>query len=162
MLSDMGENLIKAFSPTEALEHLLKNEIAVILMDVNMPGMDGFELASVIRQHPRYRDIAIIFVSAVHLTDLDRLTGYQRGAVDYIPVPVVPEVLRAKVAIFIDLYRKSRLLEGLNLDLERRVLERTERLRESEGQFQTLANSIPQLAWMANSDGVRFWHNQRW
>ena len=77
-----------------------------------MPEIDGFELAAMIRQHPRYQKTAIIFVSAVHLTDLDRLKGYEAGAVDYIPVPVVPEILRAKVSVFAELYRKRRQLEG--------------------------------------------------
>src|SRR5262249_36849598 len=73
MLSPLGENLIKASSGKEALEHLLRTEITVVVTDVSMPEMDGFELAEVIRQHPRYEKTAIIFVSAVHLTDLDRL-----------------------------------------------------------------------------------------
>src|SRR5215469_12045655 len=111
MLDDLGENLIKASSSTEVLEQLLKHDVAVILMDVNMPEMDGFEIAHIIRQHPRFHDTAIIFISAVQLTDMDRLKGYQRGALDYISVPVVPEVLRAKVAIFVDLYRKAKQLE---------------------------------------------------
>jgi PAS domain S-box-containing protein len=98
----------------------------------------------------------------VHLTELDRLKGYQRGAVDYISVPVVPEVLRAKVSVFSELHRKRQQLEALNRDLEARVLERTEALQESETQFRTLANSIPQLAWMANPAGDVFWYNQRW
>src|SRR5207244_852163 len=89
ILSELGENLIKAGSGREALEHLLKTDIAVVLMDVSMPEIDGFELADLIRQHPRYQKTAIIFISAVHLTDLDRIKGYQRGAVDYISVPVL-------------------------------------------------------------------------
>src|SRR5437660_8381850 len=162
ILSELGENLIKATSGREALEQLLKNDVAVVLMDVSMPEIDGFELADMIRQHPRFQKTAIIFISAVHLTDLDRIKGYQRGAVDYISVPVVPEVLRAKVSVFAELHRKTRQLESLNKSLEQRVLERTEELRESEAQFRTLANSIPQLAWMAHPDGSVFWYNQRW
>ena len=76
MLGGLGENLIKAASASEALEVLLKNDIAVVLMDVGMPELDGFELAAMIREHPRFQRTAIIFVSAVHLTDLDRLRGY--------------------------------------------------------------------------------------
>ena len=93
ILGELGENLIKANSGREALEHLLKTDVAVVLMDVSMPDLDGFELAEIIRQHPRFQKTAIIFISAVHLTDLDRLKGYQRGAVDYISVPVIPELL---------------------------------------------------------------------
>jgi signal transduction histidine kinase len=119
ILAELGENLIKANSGNEALELLLKNDIAVVLMDVSMPGLDGFELAEMIRQHPRFQQIAIIFISAVHLTDIDRLQGYQRGAVDYISVPVIPELLRAKVSVFAELHRKTRELEMLNQELRR-------------------------------------------
>lgn len=139
VLRDLDENLIKAQSATEALEVLLKNEVAVVLMDVCMPDLDGFELAAMIRDHPRFQRTAIIFISAIHLTDTDYLRGYEMGGVDYVPVPVVPELLRAKVRVFAELYRKTRQLEKLNHELERRVAERTaevessaERLRESE------------------------------
>jgi signal transduction histidine kinase len=119
MLGELGENLIKASSGREALELLLKNDVAVVLMDVSMPELDGFELAGIIRQHPRFQKTAIIFISAVHLTDLDRLKGYQRGAVDYISVPVIPEVLRAKVSVFAELHRRAQQLEMLNRELRR-------------------------------------------
>jgi PAS domain S-box-containing protein len=128
MLAELGENLIKATSAKEALELLLKTDVAVVLMDVSMPELDGFELATMIRQHPRFQRTAIIFISAVHLTDLDRLKGYSHGAVDYLSVPVIPELLRAKVKVFSELHRKTRQLEALNRDLERRVSERTEEL----------------------------------
>jgi signal transduction histidine kinase len=117
ILSDLGENLLKAHSAREALDLLLKNEVAVVLMDVSMPELDGFELADMIRQHPRFQETAIIFISAVHLSDLDRLKAYQRGAVDYISVPIVPELLRAKVSVFADLHRKTRQMELLNCEL---------------------------------------------
>jgi signal transduction histidine kinase len=131
ILSDLGENLIKASSATEALHCLLKNEIAVVLVDVCMPDLDGYELAAMIRQHPRYQKTSIIFVSAVMLTELDRLRGYECGGVDYVPVPVVPEILRAKVSVFAELYRKTRALERLNAELEQRVVERTAALEAS-------------------------------
>jgi signal transduction histidine kinase len=117
ILAELGENLIKANSGREALEHLLKEDVAVVLMDVSMPEIDGFELADMIRQHPRFQKTAIIFISGVHLTDLDRLKGYERGAVDYLSVPVNPELLRAKVSVFSDLHRKTRQLETLNREL---------------------------------------------
>jgi CheY-like chemotaxis protein len=110
ILAELGETLIRAASAREALEKLLRHEVAVILIDVVMPDLDGFELAAMIREHPRFERTAIIFVSAVHMTDLDRLRGYQVGAVDYLPVPVVPELLRAKVRVFAELYRKTRQL----------------------------------------------------
>lgn len=117
ILNELGENLIKANSGREALEFLLKEDVAVVLMDVSMPEIDGFELADMIRQHPRFQKTAIIFISGVHLTDLDRLKGYERGAVDYISVPVNPELLRAKVSVFADLHRKTHQLEVLNREL---------------------------------------------
>jgi CheY-like chemotaxis protein len=120
ILSELGENLIKANSANEALQHLLKKDIAVILIDVVMPDLDGFELAAMIREHPRFQRTALIFVSAVQIGELDLLRGYEAGAVDYVPVPVVPELLRAKVRVFADLYRKTRQLEQLNRELERR------------------------------------------
>src|SRR5947199_8537988 len=105
MLSELGENLIAVTSAQEALAYLLKTEVAVILVDVCMPELDGFELARMIREHPRFEQTAIIFISAIHLSELDSLKGYEMGAVDYVPVPVLPGVLRAKVRVFVDLYR---------------------------------------------------------
>ena len=128
ILQDLGENLLKASSANEAFTQLLKHDVAVILVDVCMPELDGFELAALIREHPRCKATAIIFVSAVHLTDRDRLRGYEMGAVDYVPVPVIAEVLRAKVKIFTELYRKTHELEELNRRLESRVAERTAEL----------------------------------
>ena len=125
ILGSLGENLIRATSGQEALNLLLKHEVAVVLMDVCMPDVDGFELASMIRQHPRYQKTAIILISAIHLADVDRVKGYEVGAVDYVPVPVVPEILRAKVSVFVDLFRKTRELESLNTLLEERVAART-------------------------------------
>src|SRR5438477_5967730 len=119
ILSPLGENLIKANSGREALEHLLKHDVAVVLMDVSMPDIDGFQLAEMIREHPRFRKTAIIFISGVHLTDTDRLKGYERGAVDYIAVPIIPDLLRAKVSVFAELHRKARQLELLNQELRR-------------------------------------------
>jgi PAS domain S-box-containing protein len=162
ILSELGENLIKATSASEALNILLKNDIAVVLMDVSMPELDGFELADVIRQHPRFQKTAIIFISGVHLTDSDKIQGYRSGAVDYISVPVVPDVLRAKIGIFVELHRKTRMLELLNNKLEQRVAERTEELRQREEQFRTRAELL-ELATEAimergNNGEVLFWN----
>ena len=135
ILADLGEHLVTAASAREALEQLLKQEIAVILVDVCMPELDGFQLAAMIREHPRFQQTAIIFISAIHLTDVDRLRAYEMGAVDYVPVPVIPEVLRAKVRIFAELYRKTRQLEQLNRELEHRVVERTAELEASSARL---------------------------
>lgn len=129
VLAQIGERLLKASSAREALECLLRHEVAVILVDVCMPDLDGFELAAMVRDHPRFANTAIIFVSAVMNANPDQLRGYQLGAVDFVTVPVVPELLRAKVKVFVDLYRKTRQLERFNAELERRVAERTAELR---------------------------------
>jgi signal transduction histidine kinase len=131
ILEELGEVLLTASSGREALATLLKNDVAIVLIDVQMPDLDGFELATMIREHPRFQQTALIFVSAIHLSDLDRIRGYQAGAVDYVPVPVVSEVLRAKVRVFAELHRKTRELERLNVELEQRVAERTAALEES-------------------------------
>ena len=136
ILSELGEKLIRANSANEALQHLLRNEVAIVLIDVCMPDLNGFELATLIREHPRYRKTAIIFVSAVQLSDLDRLRGYELGAVDYVPVPVVPALLRARVRVFADLYRKTRQLERMNAELEQRVQERTAALAQANAELE--------------------------
>lgn len=121
ILGDLGENLLKANSGKDALACLLKHDVAIVLMDVCMPEMDGFELASIIRQHPRFQKTAIILVSAINQTDIDRLKGYDCGAMDYIAVPIVAEIMRAKVAVFVDLYRKTRDVHRLNAKLQRQA-----------------------------------------
>ena len=136
VLSEPGERLVIASSGREALEFLLKMDIAVVLIDVCMPELDGYELASLIRQHPRFKETSILFVSATLLTDFDRLRGYEVGGVDYLPVPVVPEILRAKVRVFAELYRKTRQLEALNKELEQRVAERTSALEATAAALQ--------------------------
>lgn len=156
ILGDLGENLITAKNAREALELLLKNEIAVVLIDVYMPETDGFELAAMIRDHPRFEKIAIIFISAILLTDVDRLRGYEMGAVDYVPVPVVPEVLRAKVRVFTELYRKTRELEKLNRELEVRVEERTAALVASTAQLR-YSQQLQSLALAAGQMGSWRW-----
>src|SRR5262252_943324 len=136
ILQELGENLLKASSATEALNQLLKHDVAIILVDVVMPDLDGFELAAMIREHPRFRRTAIIFVSAIQMSEPDLLRGYEAGAVDYVPVPVVPELLRAKVRVFADLFRKTRQLEQLNTELERRVEERTTELAQANAELE--------------------------
>jgi signal transduction histidine kinase len=125
ILGELGENLIKAGSAREALAHLLTTDIPIILIDVNMPELDGFELAKLIRAHPRYQQTAIILISAVHLTHRDQLKGYEHGAVDYITAPLIPELLRAKVRVFADLYRKT-------VALQREMAERQRLEREAQ------------------------------
>ena len=175
ILAELGENLIKATSGKEALEHLLKTDVAVVLMDVSMPDLDGFQLADMIRQHPRFQRTAIIFISAVYLTDLDRLRGYERGAMDYISVPVIPELLRAKVSIFAELHRKAHQLETLNRELEGRVAERTDELEKRAKMLQQLNNELarkhqeldaivhtaPDIIFSRRADGARDYISDR-
>jgi signal transduction histidine kinase len=125
ILSELGENLLAASSAREALACLLTTNVSIILIDVNMPDLDGFELAKLIREHPRYQQTAIIFISAVHLTHLDQLKGYEHGAVDYITAPIIPELLRAKVRVFADLHRKT-------VALQREIAERQRLEREAQ------------------------------
>jgi len=106
ILSDLGQNLVLAHSGTDALDKLLREEFAVVLLDVSMPEMDGFEAAQLIHAHPRFEKTPIIFVTGIHVSELDRLRGYKAGAVDYVSIPVVPEILRSKVAVLVELYCK--------------------------------------------------------
>jgi len=136
ILDGLDATLIKATTAEDALTALLKTDIAVILMDVCMPDLDGFELAQMIRNHPRHEKTAVIFISAVRLETDDLLKGYRTGAVDYVSVPVVPEILKAKVQIFVELYRKTRQLDALNAELEERVQQRAEQLEASHAALQ--------------------------
>ena len=156
ILGDLGENLLKATSAREALEQLLKNEVAVVLMDVSMPELSGFDLADMIRQHPRFQKTAIIFISAVHMSEVDLLKGYARGAVDYISVPVIPDLLRAKVSVFAELFRKNRELEKLNRELEIRVADRTKELQKSADLLDLATEAIMVRDY---SGKVTFWNS---
>lgn len=116
-LDYLGHNLVRAYSGTEALKWLMQKEFAAILLDVSMPGMDGFETATLIRNHPRFEETPIIFVTGVHLTDIDQRKGYEMGAVDYVQIPVIPEILRGKVQALVQLYRQRVELSLLNKKL---------------------------------------------
>jgi two-component sensor histidine kinase/DNA-binding response OmpR family regulator len=160
ILESVGENLLSASNATEALELLLKHDVAVVLIDVYMPDVDGFQLAAMIRNHPRFEKTALIFISAILLTDVDRLRGYEMGAVDYVPVPVIPEVLRAKVKVFVELFRKKRQLEQLNRELEARVAERTAELAASTLQLRQ-SERLRSLALAAGQMGAWEWNVMR-
>src|ERR1700683_904266 len=117
ILEDLGQNLVRARSGFEALQCLMNQEFAVVLLDVSMPGMDGFETATLIHEHPRFERTPIIFVTGVHVSELERLQGYKLGAIDYVNVPVVPEILRGKISVLVELHLKRRELQRLNASL---------------------------------------------
>jgi two-component system sensor histidine kinase/response regulator len=117
ILSELGQRIVKARTGVEALGHLLRYDFAVILLDVNMPNMDGFETAALIRQRPRFEKTPIIFITGYNTTDFDRLKGYELGAVDYMFLPVVPQVLKAKVSVFVELARQTQIIKSQASDL---------------------------------------------
>jgi PAS domain S-box len=157
VLNELGETILVANGARQAFEILLKTEVAVVLIDVCMPETDGFELAAMIQGHPRYKKTAIIFISAVLFNEVDRLRGYEMGAVDYVTVPVIPEVLRAKVKVFVELYRKTQQLEQLNRNLEARVAERTAELAASTIQLRQ-TEQLRSLALAAGQMGSWEWN----
>ncbi|HEY9903715.1 MAG TPA: EAL domain-containing protein [Candidatus Sericytochromatia bacterium] len=131
ILESLGENLVSANSGVQALRYLLNQDFAVILLDVQMPQMDGFETAELIRQRERSKHTPIIFVTAINRDDIHVEKGYSLGAVDYLLKPFVPEILKSKVAVFVDLFKKTHLLkqqttllEAANKKLEDEILQR--------------------------------------
>jgi len=131
-LAPLGQNLVKVSSGREALRQLLSRDFATVILDVNMPEMDGFETARMIRDRPRSASTPIIFVSAINLDETDARRGYSLGAVDYIFAPIIPEVLRAKVTVFVELHRKSEEARLHAQHLEERTRELEERTRQLE------------------------------
>ncbi len=170
VLDDLGHNLVEVHSGKEALRQLADDDYAVILLDVQMHGLDGFETARLIRSQEKTRHTPIIFLTAY---DTDRLVieqAYALGAVDFLVKPLVPVVLKAKIAGFVDLFQKTEQVRRQAEELrqverqrfDERLAEENARLRESEEKFRLLADTIPQLAWMARPDGYIFWYNRRW
>jgi signal transduction histidine kinase len=135
ILDALGENLITARSANEALGYLSKREIAVIVIGVSAPELDGFQLASMIRADPRLRKTAVIFISTIEVSDLDLLRGYELGGVDFLAGPLAPQLLRAKVTTFAELYRKVAQAEKQNAELERRFAEQTAELAAANAEF---------------------------
>src|SRR5207244_5160381 len=125
ILAPLDENVVEASSGAGALRQLLRNEFAVVLLDVRMPIMDGFETAQLIRQRPRSELTPIIFVTALDQAETDMGRGYELGAVDFVFSPVVPAILRAKVQVFVELYRSQHELKRYRKQLQSLVQERT-------------------------------------
>ena len=160
ILEPLDENLIRAGSGEDALRALLVHDIAVILLDVQMPGLDGFETAALIKQREKTRSIPIIFLTAISKEEHHIFRGYSRGAVDYLTKPFDPEVLRSKVAAFIELHRKNERLRRQEELVSEREL--AQAMRESEARYRALADAMPQIVWTAGPDGKANYYNRRW
>ncbi len=167
ILKKSDYRLIKANSGREALAHVLAHDFAVILMDVQMPDMDGFETTSLIKQRERSKNVPIIFLTANSQAEHHVSMGYSVGAVDFVLKPLDPHILKSKVAVFVDLYRKNVLLQEqaeFLRDVERRERLRTLHELESEGRrrYQNLADAIPQIVFRADKVGAVEYFNQFW
>src|SRR5262249_25727152 len=138
LLEDMGHHLVPAGSGAEALRQVLKQDFAAILLDAHMPDMDGFETAKLIRERDRSRNTPIIFLTGAYEDSFSMFRGYEAGAVDYLVKPVIPEVLKSKITVFVDLFRNNTALAAEVA--ERRLVE--EQLRESEENLRALATHL--------------------
>jgi CheY-like chemotaxis protein len=158
ILGPLGHRLVKAHSGDEALKHILQRDFALILLDVQMSGMNGFETAALVKQHPRSRHIPIIFITALSRDAEHVFRGYSQGAVDYLLKPFEPEILRSKVSVFIDLY-----IKGETIKLQERLLRQREREaleRRSQHRYRSLLDSMPQCVWAASAEGEIYYWNQ--
>src|ERR1700750_25361 len=161
VLEDLGD-IVTARSGEEALRHLLKGEFAVILLDVYMPGMDGYETAQIIRSREQTRGIPIVFLSAVNKEAEHLLRGYSMGAVDYVFKPVDPIILRSKVAVFVELFEKSKEVErkarheqallDANLRANAARLRAEQELRRAEQRQAAIIQSLPMVLYLEPFD----------
>ncbi len=160
ILDPLGQELVHATSGEQALRHLLDTDFALILMDVQMPGLDGLKTAKLIKERPRNRHIPIIFLTAIHKDPSYIFRGYKEGAVDYLLKPFDPEILRAKVSVFVDLWRKNELLRRQQAMLRAREVIEVE--KRGELRFRALTDSMPQCVWAARRDGDIHYCNRVW
>ena len=163
ILEPLGLNLVRATSGREALRHALKDDFAVVLLDVQMPDMDGFEAAELLRKRTRTRDVPIIFLTAISKDQKFVSRGYGVGAVDYLFKPYEPDVLKAKVAVFVELARKNDIIraqhEALRV-LSERELADVKKLGEQR--YADLADSMPLVVWTTDASGRLQYGNRRW
>jgi hypothetical protein len=155
ILSELGQRIVKARNGVEALEQLLREDFAVILLDVNMPNMDGFETAALIRQRPRFQKTPIIFITGYNTTDLDRLKGYELGAVDYLFLPIVPQVLKAKVSAFVELARQTQIIKTQAEDLadhNRRQAKQLEVIQKLNGELKEANAELEAFSYTVSHD----------
>lgn len=167
ILPESEYRILTATSGEQALLLLLKNDFAVILLDVMMPGMDGYELAKMIRARERSSRVPIIFLTAVATDRAHVIRGYELGAADYLTKPLAPEIVKAKVNVFVELHKKTmQIKEQEELlrkqELRRKEYELIELRREQEERYRLLTESIPQLVWMCSPKGVIEYCNRRW
>ncbi|HWE26087.1 MAG TPA: response regulator [Myxococcales bacterium] len=160
ILAPLGEELVGVTSGEDALRELLDGEFALILMDVQMPGMDGIETAALIKQREKNRSTPIIFLTAIAKDPSYIFRGYSQGAVDYLLKPFDPEILRTKVSVFVDLWRRGELIKRQAAML--RAQELLELERRSEVRFHALTDSMPQCVWAAHRDGEIHYCNRVW
>jgi PAS domain S-box-containing protein len=160
ILEPLGQDLVKATSGEEALKQLLQRDFAVILMDVQMPGLDGFQTAALIKQRERTRTIPIIFLTALSRDAAHVFKGYAHGAVDYLLKPFDPEILRSKVSVFVDLFLKEQQLQRQAALLRQRDREALE--RQSALRYRRLTESLPSPMWAARADGSLTYANRAW
>ncbi|MBJ6763450.1 PAS domain S-box protein [Myxococcaceae bacterium JPH2] len=160
ILEPLGQDLVRATSGEEALKHLLHRDFAVILMDVQMPGMDGFQTATLIKQRARTRTTPIIFLTALSRDAEHVFKGYAHGAVDYLLKPFDPEILRSKVSVFVDLFLKEQQLQRQGALLRQREREALE--QRSELRYRRLTESLPEAMWAARADGTLTYANRAW
>ncbi|HVV57081.1 MAG TPA: ATP-binding protein [Gaiellaceae bacterium] len=161
ILEPLGHELVRASSGAEALKILLKrHDFAAILLDVQMPDLNGFEVAAVIKERARTSTIPIIFLTALSKEDTNVFRGYEVGAVDYVFKPFAPEILRAKVSVFVELWEKNRQIREQAEKLAAQELATLR--RESEERYRQLADAMPQIVWADDADGTATYYNRRW
>ena len=159
-LAPLGIRTVTAVSGPEALRRLLTEEFALVLLDVQMPGMDGFETATLMKRHPRTAHVPVIFVTAIHREPAHLFRGYERGAVDYLTKPFDPNILRSKVRVFVDLFVKERQLREQSALLHER--ESRDREHRTEERFRALLDSMPLCVWALGADGTPVYANRSW